>query len=183
MQTFAAHVARLPADDREAVLADVPGAIRSSIESAGLLGWLPLEANVLCTRAVGKRLGPERADLFFRQLLLGAADGPLLRGLVQSVIRVAVRDPGLYLPWVPKGWALMFRDTGQMSIVERSKGAAVVSIEGLVDECLREPVWIQSVASALGALADLVTLDGGATVSSVSPATQVVTYRLRWTPR
>ena len=57
------------------------------------------------------QLGKERAHVFYRKLLLGAADTPLLRGLVQSVPCVAVRDPGLYLPWVSKGFELMFRES------------------------------------------------------------------------
>lgn len=183
MQTFLAHVGRLPPEDRRAIFDAVPSALWSSIESASLLGWLPLETNLVFTRAVGTRLGPERTAAFFRQLLLGTAEGPLLRGLVQSVLRVAVRDPGLYLPWVPKGWELMFRDTGHMSIAERANGSAAISIEGLVDECLGDEIWIQSVASALGALAELVGGDSAAVAWSVAPASHSVTFKMRWTPR
>jgi hypothetical protein len=183
MQTFVAHIARLPPADRSAVLAVVPAEIWTAIEKAGLLGWLPFEMNRVCTRAVGERLGPERTNDFFRQLLLGTADGPLLRGLVQSVLRVTVRDPGLYLPWLPKGWAVMFRDAGHMSVGERDAGSALVSIDGLPAECVSDEIWIQSVASSLAALGELAGVESSVRVKSVDAASRSVNFALRWALR
>ena len=104
MQTFAKHVDALPPSDRNAIRAAVPAGTWEAIESAGLLGWLPLGTNLVCTRAVAEQIGRDRTHRFFRSLLLDTSNTPLLRGLVQSVLRVAVRDPGLYLPWLSKGF-------------------------------------------------------------------------------
>src|ERR1041384_5238137 len=104
MQTFAKHIERLPDEDRAAIRAAVPEDTWVAIDSAGLLAWLPLEMNLAVTRAVSVRLGPDRAQQFFRELVLAAIDTPLLRGFVQAVLRVAVPDAGQYLPWLARGF-------------------------------------------------------------------------------
>lgn len=183
MQTFSAHVNRLPPADRDAIRAAVPEGTWEMIESAGLLGWLPLTTNLACTRAVADRLGPKETHRFFRSLLLDTSNTPLLRGLVQSVLRVAVRDPGLYLPWISKGFELMFRDSGRWTVMERGPGTAVLEVRGLPAECFTDAVWPESVASALCALLDLTELEGNVSVRSVEPETGAMTFRFRWKPR
>lgn len=184
MQTFAAQVDRLPASDRQAIRAAVPAGTWESIESAGLLGWLPLSVNLACTRAVAGHLDPAGTHQFFRSLLLDASNSPLLRGLVQSVLRVAVRDPGLYLPWISKGFELMFREAGRWTIVERGPGTAILEVRGLPQEALVDGVWPSSVASSLCALVDLVQLaEGSAAVRSVDPEEGTVSFRMRWKAR
>jgi hypothetical protein len=183
MQTFADHVDRLPAADRDAIRAAVPEGTWDAIDSAGLLGWLPFTTNLECTRAVANRLGTERAHQFFRSLLLDTSNTPLLRGLVQSVLRVAVRDPGLYLPWIAKGFELMFRDSGRWNFTERGPGTAVLEVRSLPPECFLDSIWPESVASSLCALLDLTQLEGKVVVRSIEPEAGVLTFRGRWKGR
>jgi hypothetical protein len=183
MQTFAREIERLPPRDRDAIRKTVPEETWASIESAGLLGWLPLSVNLSITRAVSSALGRERAHVFFRQLLLGAAHTPLLRGLVQSVLRVAVRDPGLYLPWISKGFELMFRDSGRWTVLERDLGSASIEVKGLPAACFADRLWVESVASSLCALLDLAQLTGDVALSEVDERTGRVVFRGTWTPR
>ncbi len=183
MQTFATHVDRLPAEDRSAIRAVIPEDTWAAIDAAGLLGWLPISVNLACTRAVSKRLGPQRTHEFFRTLLLGTAETPLLRGLVQGVLRVAVRDPGLYLPWISKGFELMFRDAGRWTVGDRGEGFAVTEVRDLPVECVSDDLWIQSVASSLCALLDLTRLKGTVVVREVDTKARRVEYAWRALPR
>lgn len=183
MQTFASHVDALPRADRDVIRASVLAETWQAIESASLLGWLPMTTNLECTRAVAQRLGPEGTHRFFRTLLLDTFNTPLLRGLVQSVLRVAVQDPGLYLPWISKGFELMFRDVGRWTVAERGPGSAILEVRGLPAECQDDPVWLTSVASALCALLDLTELDGNITVRSADNDAGAVTFRARWKSR
>jgi hypothetical protein len=183
MQTFASHVDALPPADRHAIREAVAAGTWQAIESASLLGWLPLAANLECTRAVAERLGPDRTHRFFRTLLFDTSNTPLLRGLVQSVLRVAVQDPGLYLPWISKGFELMFRDAGRWTVAERAPGSAVLEVRGLPPECQSDAVWLESAASALCALLDLTHLEGTITVQDTDSEAGVVTFRMRWKPR
>ena len=183
MQTFARHVDRLSAEDRDAVRGAVSPDTWLAIDSASLLGWVPVAMNLECTRAVVTQLGPERAHRFFRELLLAATDTPLLRGFVQAVLRVAVQDPGLYLPWVARGYELLFRDAGHWTVLERKPGWALTQLKGLPPQCASDSVWLKSVASSFLGLLDLINLAGTVALREVDVKTGTATYASRWTPR
>jgi hypothetical protein len=183
MQTFAKHLESLPAEDRAAIRDAVPAETWTAIDSAGLLAWLPLGTNLACTRAVATRLGPERANRFFRDLLMAALDTPLLRGFVQAVLRVAVPDPGQYLPWLARGFELMFRSAGSWTVLEREPGWALLQLGDLPRESVTDSIWIKSVASSLLGLHDLMELDGTVVVREVDAKARTVTFALRWTKK
>lgn len=180
MQMFAAHIGRLPQEDRHAISSVLPEAVWQQIESAGVFGWLPIEVNLVCTRAVAESLGKERTHQFFRSLLLDAMRSHLLRALVDGVLRVAVRDVGLYLTWVGKGFDLMFRDVGRWDVIERVPGRAVLRLSGLAPECIRDEIWIQSLASAMCAFEDLVGVTGKTTVQSIDVEGRRVLFAGEW---
>lgn len=183
MQTFAKHLASLPAEDMAAICAAVPTETWTAIESAGLLAWLPLETNLACTKAVAARLGPERTNRFFRELLMAALDTPLLRGFVQGVLRVAVPDPGQYLPWLARGFELMFRNAGKWTVIERSPGWALLELGDVPREIVTDLIWIKATASSLLGLHDLVDIEGTVVVHEVDIKARTVTYAARWTKR
>jgi hypothetical protein len=176
MQLFAAHVDRLSAADCAAIRGAIPEETWEAIERAGLLGWLPIDVNLACTRAVAERLGPKKTDEFFRTLLLNTAQSPLLSGLIQSVLRIAVQDPGLYLPWISKGFELMFRDAGRWTVLERTPAFSLVEVRGLPEACLADAIWIQSVVSALSALLDVARLEGSVKLREVDASASRVVY-------
>jgi hypothetical protein len=180
MQTFAKAIDRLPAEDRDAIRAAVPAETWAAIDAAGLLAWLPLDTNLTCTRAVANRLGPERSHRFFRELLMAAIDTPLLRGFVQGVLRVAVADAGQYLPWLARGFELMFRNAGTWSVLEREPGWALLQLGGLPRESATDLIWIKSAAASLLGLQDFMGLDGTAVVHEVDVKARTVTYACRW---
>lgn len=183
MQTFAKHIERLPEEDRTAIRAAVPEQTWVAIDSAGLLAWLPLEMNLACTRAVAARLGPDRAQQFFRELVLAAIDTPLLRGFVQGVLRVAAPDAGQYLPWLARGFELMFRDAGSWKVLERAPGWALLQLRNLPRESVSDSMWIKSVASSLYGLMDLTGVVGTTVVHDVDVKAGTVTYASRWTKK
>jgi hypothetical protein len=183
MQTFAKHIDRLPAEDAAAIRASVPDETWTSIGSAGLLGWLPLETNLAVTRAVATRLGPERTHHFFRELLLAAIETPLLRGFVQGVLRVAAPDAGQYLPWLARGFELMFRNAGKWTVLDRSPGWALLELGTLPRQIMTDSIWIKSTASSLCGLLDLMNLEGTVVVHEVDAKAGAVTYASRWTKK
>jgi hypothetical protein len=183
MHTFLEHVRRLPGEDQSAILEGIPEGVHDAVRQAGILGWVPFDMNLACTRVVAKRLGEERTHLFFRRLLLDTSETPLLRGLVQSVLRVAVRDPGLYLPWISRGFELMFRDCGRFVVLDRESGVARMEARGLPPGSLVDDVWPKSVASACCALLDIVHLEGECVLETVDVEAGTATFRSTWLPR
>jgi len=180
MKVFVEHLTRLPAEDRRSIRNRVPESTWHLVEAAGALGWLPMDVNLACTRAVAMHLGPERSHEFFRSLLLGSMEGSLLRGLVNGVLRVAVPDPGLYLPWVTKGFELLFRNVAVMRVVDRSPGSALTEMRELPRECTSDDVWLTSAASSFSALLELVNLEGSVVLEDMDANAGVARLRSRW---
>ena len=180
MQTFAKHVDRLPSDDRHWIRTTVSQDTWVAIDSAGLLGWIPVQTNLDITRAVAARLGAERTQTFFHDLLLATLETPLLRGFVQAVLRVAVQDPGLYLPWVARGYELVFRDTGRWAILERKPGWALLEIRDLPSECVSDTVWLKSVAASFTGLFDLTNLAGTFVLRDADMKTLSASFAMKW---
>jgi hypothetical protein len=183
MQAFIARIGRLPEEDRSAVCVAIWSETLDAISEAPILGWLPAELNLECTRAVAAHLGRRRANAFFRDLVLGATDTPLLHGLVRSALRVSSADPGMYLPWIIKGWELVFRDCGKMSLKRRGSDGIVGELAGVPPVLLEDRQWIDSVSSSVGALGDLVDCDAEVYASEVDQKARVARFVGSWTRR
>jgi len=180
MQVFAGHVERLAPADRDRIKARVPLGTWSDIASAGPLAWLPFEVNLACTYAVAECLGPERTDEFFRTLLLSTFKTSLLQGLVDAVMRKLGSDPGASLFWIARGFALMFEDCGVWRVIERKPKQASLQVLGVPFAATRDRIWVQSVASALGALNETARLPGTSRIQELDPKLGRVVFRLTW---
>jgi hypothetical protein len=183
MQNFVKGLERLPDEDRSAVVAAMRPGTLDAIARAPMLGWLPLAVNVDCTKALASRLGRERADSFFRELILEVTNSPLLHGVVLEALRVSIRDPGMYLPWIGKGWNLLFRDCGRFSAKRRGDAGAILELRGLPREVLTERIWIDRIAVSLSALTELLDFQATVVTSQIEASSQTVVYVATWRMR
>lgn len=180
MRTFAGAVDRLPEQEKRRVKDAVAEAVWNDIGTAGAFAWLPVETNVILTRAVTEQLGPKRAHEFFYTLMLSTFKTPLLRTLVDAVVRTLGADPGSGLVWVSKGFDIMYKNSGSWHVTERTEGAATLEVRGLPAFCVNDRIWLQSVASSLCALFTVARLEGVTTIRDVDAAAERVAFRLRW---
>jgi hypothetical protein len=163
MKTFLEAVDRLPPADADAIRQRQAEWV-NAVEKAGIISWLPLEANLALTRAVAHVLGPKRTHEFFERLGFESFQTPLLRGLVRSVVAMVGHDPGRYMEWMQKGFGLIFRDSGTWRVIEREPTMATLEVRGLPDACFEDDIWLDSVASSLNALFRLAKCDGSVNV-------------------
>ena len=184
MQSFASETSRLPEADRRAIAQAITPSTLDAIAVAPLLGWLPFSVNLSYTRALATQLGRERTHEYFRRLLLRVSETPLLHGFVRSALRATFGNPALSLPWLGKGWELIFRDCGRMANVKRrTETGAMFELHGLPAEALMDRYWVDSVASAVSGLAEL--LDHHATVfaSEMDPRSGTAIFSGTWRAR
>jgi hypothetical protein len=90
-----------------------------------------------------------------------------------------VKDPVLYIPWVGRGFEIMFREVGKLTVEERRPGALFTELSGLPPECVADSCWLESVASACCALSDLVGLQGIVQLDAMDAAARRAVFR--WT--
>lgn len=179
MQAFAAHVDRLPEEDRVRIRSIVQNGVWCTIADAGALTWL-LEVNLACTHAVAGTLGSDRTHEFFRSLLLSTFKAPLLQGLVDAVVSRFGKDPGASLLWVARGFDLMFDNCGNWHVLDRTAKQASLQVSVLPFLIASDTVWIASVASALSALFVIARREGTASVFRADSNMGRVTFLLQY---
>ncbi len=180
MKSILAAAGQLPGGGGAAARALVRPALLAQIEQSSGIDWLPIESNLIVTRALHEVLSPGAFHLFYRDHLLESFQGPLLKTMVDTAMRIFGIDPASWARWVPKGWALIFKDTGAWSVVRVEPGHVTMRLEGLPDACIRDRVWLSSVASSLSAIIELAKAKGGFDLTDVDLVAVRATYAMRW---
>ena len=160
----------------------------TSIECAGPMVWLPIEADLAVQRALAEVIGPERT----REFLLASAQelwtGSLVQTLVQTAIGFLGLDPGSLARLVPAAWGLLYRDCGQWSLTRRDERGprdtreVELGLAGLPRDCASDRAWLASVATILHALLILCDREGEVELveSPGQDALLEVVFRLAW---
>jgi hypothetical protein len=133
----------------------------TSIECAGPLVWLPIEADLALQRALAEVLGVERTRDFVlakaRQFLAGS----LLQNLMQTAVELFGLHPGTLARMVPHGWILLYRDCGRWSVTpsldpDRNRAREWREVEMRLVElpraCANETAWVTAVGTVQHAL-------------------------------
>jgi hypothetical protein len=180
MKTFVEHIDLLSAADRERLGSNVPDAIWTDVEEAGNFAWLPIEHNLVITRALAEALGPRRTHDFFVELMLSTYRTPLLKSLVDAVLRLRGNDLGVMLQWVSKGFDLMFKNVGTWRVIEREPTSACLEVSGLPAVVVNDRVWLDTVCSSMSSLFSLARVTGLAAIRDVDPSRGKAVIRLRW---
>ncbi len=136
-----------------------PEALRRIADASGI-EWLPFELDLDLTRHVHAVLGPDEFVRFFRQQTLAAFEGPLLKTLVDTAVRMFGLDPMSWARWVPMGWSLLFRNCGAWTSETAVPGTVVLRLSGAPAAAAGDPVWPDSVAASLSALVDMARARG-----------------------
>ncbi len=178
-QTLAA-VDRTPA--RAAVRGALAPDVLAAIEASHGFDWLPVGHDVALVRAIHGALGPEGHHAFSRATILEAFDGPLLGPLIRVALAVKGRDPAGWVRWIPKAWALMFRDCGSWSVDRIAPDGAELTLDGMPAACFDDPVWPGSVASSLSALLAGAGAAGETRLVARDPGPRRARYAFRWEP-
>ena len=180
MKALLTAVAAWPTGERVAPLVKV--ATLDAVARAGGLDWLPVALNLELTQAIYDGLGPLEADRFFRAQTLASFDGPILQTFVSTAVRIMGLDPASFGRWVPKGWNMIFRNTGDWEIAEPPPGSTAVTLTlgKLPGDCADHPVWPRSVARSLEALLDLARVSGSLALQPRAPGGRALQFQMRW---
>ncbi len=160
----------------------------TSIECAGPLAWLPIDVHLeLCHRVV-ETLGPERFQLFIRDLMRRAYEESSLHRLFHTALGILGFDPGSLARFVPRGYDLLFRRCGHWRVerigeaFDGTEAVSTLMLEQLPKCCVEDRVWVDSVACSLNALLVLAEAEGSVDVDAINEDAGYVRYRLSWAP-
>lgn len=133
----------------------------TSIECAGPLVWLPIEADLALQRALAEVLGVERTREFVLARTRQFMAGSLVQNLVQTAVELFGLDPGSLARMIPRGWGLLYRECGSWRVTrsldpDRKRAREWREVElrlvGLPRHCADESAWVTAVGTVQHAL-------------------------------
>jgi hypothetical protein len=157
----------------------LPRGLVADVERATGFDWLPVEHDVEIVRTSAAVLPPDLFDRLWRAVVVEGIEGPLLGLLMRTAVRMFGHDPAEFARWVPKGWAMVFRDVGVWTTCTVGDGSARLRLQGLPLAC-RDPAFPRSVAASLGAIPVLSGRSGGARVIESSVEHGAVSFEIAW---
>lgn len=134
---------------------------QTSIECAGPLVWLPIEADLALQRALDTVLGSARTREFVLANLREFMAASIIQNVVQTAVGLFGLDPGSFARLVPPAWGLLYRDCGQWSVSrsldpDRARAREWREVEmrlsNLPRACAGEDAWLTAVATVQHAL-------------------------------
>lgn len=179
-----ATLARVALSPRQAaVLAALPPGYAERVEEAYGGDWLPVDLDVDLARALRRALSTAEHHAFCVGAVRSSFEGPILGTLVHAAVAVLGRDVRRIAAWVPKGWALTFREVGAWTVRPAPDRLLVeLTLSGLPPACTADEDWATSVASSLSAICDLAGVEGRVRLARLDAAAARADYLLRWEP-
>ena len=175
MSTFMKSVDDLP--ERAKIRGAIGDERLQRIErSTSFFDWLPVEENLVATRAVVDALGARRTHDFFVALQYAELATPLF-SWVRKLTPTLEKRPERTLGWIAKGYSMMFRNAGTWRIVEVETSTATLEMIDVPDVMTSDTVWIASVGSSLHAVYRVSNVDGAVTLAETKPRPR---FRFRW---
>lgn len=97
--------------------------VLEAIETSSRLAWLPVAYDVEMTRALFHVAGPARAQAVFRDAMVAALQGPLLKSLMAAASVIFNNTLKDVFGWTPRVWSTVYRDAGELKVVDRGPTA------------------------------------------------------------
>lgn len=170
----------LAAADRSRVRAALPPGLAAAVEAANGFDWLPAADDVALVRAIHGALGDAEHDAFSRGVILEAFEGPLLGPLIGIALRLFPGGLMVWAHWIPRAWALVFRECGEWKVEALGPGAVDLQLRWLPPICVRDTVWPSSVTSSASAILAPAQVRGTLRLVGLDPGTRTASYQMRW---
>jgi hypothetical protein len=126
------------------VVARIPREAMEAMEASARTSWLDLELDHFLVDGICEELGPERAIRCWRDSMKHMIDKPLLQSFVSGMIRLFGRDPARVVALIPKGWPLVFRDCGTLTVLSSGDREAILAFSDLPPVFRRYPNYFHS---------------------------------------
>ncbi|HYQ80618.1 MAG TPA: hypothetical protein VEP68_03905, partial [Anaeromyxobacteraceae bacterium] len=165
---------------RDAIRAALPSGLMAAVEAANGFDWLPAANDVALVKAIHGALGDAEHDAFSRGVIRDAFEGPLLGPLIAIALRLFPGGLMAWAHWIPRAWALVFRECGEWKVEGVGPGAVDLQLGWLPPICVQDAVWPGSVASSTSALLDLARVRGTLRLTGLDRATRTASYQMRW---
>jgi hypothetical protein len=124
----------------------------SAIDQSGALDWLDFSVAATFFDTTYEALGHREFRRYCVQSMSEALQGPMLRALWDSSVRLFGTKPDAILRWSPQVWSMIYRDVGEL---EWDTETQQVRLRDVSAAAWRARGFIESVAGAIDTVFDL----------------------------
>jgi hypothetical protein len=153
------------------------------LDDASSVSYVPVALDVEVTECLFAEAGPTRACEVMRENLSLTFESPLLAALVSGALRLLGRSPARTLGWSAKFWAQLYRDSGTLSYFPETTCSGRLELRELPACLVGSRNYLIGMAAALGAVFDLLGVEGDAQLGRVDVESRRADIQLSWKPR
>ncbi len=150
-QSNLATLRRLHPDVADRLRAQHPEVV-AAIDGSSALDWLDFSVAATFFDATYEALGHRAFRRYCVQSMSEALQGPMLRALWDSSVRLFGTRPDAILRWSPKVWSMVYRDVGEL---EWDSATQEVRLRDVSPSAWRARGFIESVAGAIDTVFEL----------------------------
>lgn len=122
----------------------VPVHVKQALDEMSRVGWMPIETHLDLIERAYTVLTRETFAAALHDVGTDLLDSALLRMFVQAAVGVSGMRPTALARWTPKGWSLVFREMGTLSVEPRGERAVAVVFDDMPAIVMRSPVWAEA---------------------------------------
>ncbi|MFO0636193.1 MAG: hypothetical protein U0168_25450 [Nannocystaceae bacterium] len=162
-----------------AVRARIPEASLAVLDDCPNHGWVSVEHEHWIPQSIYAELGADATGYFRWLMSRRLAETTLMRPLLDQVRRMFGVDPGTFLRMGPHAFSLVFRDYGQLAMIDRGPQHATLELSHCHDAVFEYPAYAQSWLGAMTGVFDLALARGDGRLELDEPGARVQ-FLLTW---
>jgi hypothetical protein len=172
------HVDTLSSTLRASILHDA-GDVEAA-RRAYQFGWIPFALQIRILDAMRRHQSPEAWQASQRVLMHGYLDKPVLRGLLDTAVRLLGLSVATLARWTPRAWDALFKHAGALRIDSQSEGRIGFVLERFPPELMRSGSFVESLQAALEVIFVLAKVEGRVEIDAVHASSGEARFTLRW---
>ena len=165
---------------RKRVLERFSKAALKDIQQAKEDQWLPVEYNIELSESVAAEIGEEGLYDWGLKALSYSINSSMISPFIKAALSVFKIGPGTFIRVSPHLWKSIYRNCGELSVVEDGLDAAQVSLNGLPLVMVNSRILIVTIAAFIQALFSFYGVNGRAVIERISTETRSAIIMASW---
>jgi hypothetical protein len=157
--------------------------VKSAIENAARLDWLPASFHALLADLVADAFGPVRSHEYYRRAFARALRGPFWDPIVRTGLRLLGLTPASFLRWAARGWEASFRNCGNLQGEALGLHRGRLRYVDLPTVLTASEPWLDSSQGSVYGVFDLCEVTGVVRLNKSGRAQGLLELELEWTER
>lgn len=172
----------LDASVMKRVLDRFPKDALETIQTAEEDQWLPLEYNIDLSENVAAEVGETGIYQWGMKSFEYSINSSMISPFIRAALDMLKIGPKPLLRFAPRFWKSVYRNCGEMSVVEERPGCVRISLNDLPPIMVKSRILIITIAAFIQALGNFRGIQGQTVIEKISQETRSAVIVVSWNP-